>query len=154
MLIQRESKLLQKLDIPCRLRVVLGILIIDIQAIQAIILQQLHAALDELCPPRRVHDDGVERRRVRPSADGEQELEVAVGLLEEVYGLEVAVEVGPHVVPGVAGVVDVRVRPGVREDHLSCVGVEVGEGVENVPVNASERTAEVHIGDPGEAGRT
>ena len=75
----------------------------------------------------------MEGRTVRPAADRQQHLQVTMLLLQLVYGLEVAVQVLALVVPGIGRVVDLLVRPCVREEDLSCVGLQIGEGIEDVP---------------------
>ena len=54
-------------------------------------------------------------------------------LLQVVDGLEVAIEVLAIVVPGVTGIVDVLVRPGIGEKDFPCVSFQIREGIENVP---------------------
>jgi hypothetical protein len=62
---------------------------------------------------RRRDDDRVERGRIRPSANRQQELEVAILLLQKIDLLKVAIEVVADVVPRVALVVDVLVCPDI-----------------------------------------
>ena len=57
---------------------------------------------------------------------------MAVLLLQVVDGLEVAIQVLAIVVPGVARIVDVLVRPSIREKHFPSVSLQVCECVENV----------------------
>lgn len=52
---------------------------------------------------------------VGPATDGEEDLELAVSLLEEEELLDAAVDIGPRVVPGVGRIVLVRVRPGIGQ---------------------------------------
>lgn len=75
----------------------------------------------------------MEGRRVRPASDGQEDLEVAVLLLQLVDGLEVAVQVLARVAPRVPGVMDLLVRPGVREEDLAAVGPYVCKCIEDVP---------------------
>lgn len=131
--IKRLPQLSQQTHIPPRLLVIPRVLVIHIQPIQPVILQYPHRALHKHRPFLRAHHDRVHRRGIRPPADADQDFEVAVLLLEEVYGFEVPVEVRGGLVPGVAGVVDVFVGPGVGDDDFAGGGY-VGEGVEDVSV--------------------
>src|SRR5262249_44906017 len=63
---------------------------------------------------------GSEVGAIGPAADGEENLEVAVTLLQQVELLEAAIQVGANVVPRVALPVDVGVGPGVREMAVAC----------------------------------
>ena len=56
---------------------------------------------------------------IRPPSDGEQYFDVTVLFLKVVDCFEVAVEVVPDIIPRVAGIVDVLVRPRIREDDLA-----------------------------------
>jgi len=61
----------------------------------------------------------VKFRGIRPPSNGEQHFDVTVLFLEVVDCFEVAVEVVPDIIPRVAGIVDVLVRPRIREDDLA-----------------------------------
>lgn len=79
-----------------------GILPIDVDAVEAEVLDELDAALGEALAAGwgggwRVEVFG--RVGVRPAADGEEHFEVAVALLEQEELLDAAVDVGAHVVP-------------------------------------------------------
>ena len=69
---------------------------------------------------------------VGPAADGEEDFELPVALLEQEELLRAAVDVGAGVVPAVGRVVLVGVGPGVGEVDLAGLGAEVGEGVQDV----------------------
>lgn len=71
----------------------------------------------------------MDRGGVRPSPDAEQNLKLTVLLLEVINGLEVAVEVVTDVIPGIAGVMDVLVRPQIGEVNFSSVRFNVGKCV-------------------------
>jgi len=79
-----------------------GILPVDVDAVEAEVLDELDAALGEALAAGwgggwRVEVFG--RVGVRPAADGEEHFEVAVALLEQEELLDAAVDVGAHVVP-------------------------------------------------------
>lgn len=52
--------------------------------------------------------------------------------LELVEGLEIAIEISTAIVPGVARVVDILVRPEVGEEDLTGVCPNVGECIQDV----------------------
>ena len=96
-----------------------GILPVDVDAVEAEVLDELDAALGEALAAGwgggwRVEVFG--RVGVRPAADGEEHFEVAVALFQQEELLDAAVDVGAHVVPRVAGVVLFDVGPGIRHD--------------------------------------
>ncbi len=57
---------------------------------------------------------------------------MAICFLEVVYRLEVAVKVGPHVIPGIAGIMDILVSPGIGQGDCACGWGDVGKGVQDV----------------------
>jgi len=126
-LVQQQQKLLPLLR-------VLGILPIYIDPIEAQILDQLDAAIREPLAALGRRGRGIEVLLlvgIRPPANREQHLEIAVLPLQQVQLLEVAVEIVALVVPRVAVIVDLDVGPGVGEDHFA-VGTVVAEAVEHV----------------------
>lgn len=92
---------------------VLRVLPVDVQPVETEVFEQLDSARGEAlaacfgrCGLREVGGVG-------PAADGEEDFEAAVALLEQVELLYAAVDVGAHVVPGVGRVVLFDVGPGV-----------------------------------------
>lgn len=79
-----------------------------------------------------IDDDGMERGRVGPASDREEDFEMSILLLEFKDGFEVAIEVVPAFIPGVAGIVDIFVRPDVGQEHLAGVSSHIGESVQDV----------------------
>lgn len=71
--------------------------------------------------------------RVRPSTDGQECLEMSVFFLQLVKCFEVAVEVLAGLIPGVARIVDVRVRPRVGDVDNTRVRSHIRESVQNMP---------------------
>jgi hypothetical protein len=134
MVIQRRSELFQKLYITPSLLIVRWIFIIDVQTIQAIVLQQLDRRLHKLGSERRRYNNRMERRRVRPPSDTEQYFQVPILLFEIIDGFEVSIQIVAAVVPGVAGVMDVLVSPWVGEEYLSRISFEVCERIQEVTV--------------------
>ena len=53
--------------------------------------------------------------RVGPTANGEQDLQLPILLLEQKQLLNTAIDIGTDVIPGVCGVVLLNVRPGVGQ---------------------------------------
>jgi len=113
-LLQRIEPLPQspeQLDIVTRLRIVLRVLKVDVEPVEAVVCDERDGALDEAGAACRGRDRAGEAAvlGVGPAADREEDLERAVALFEEVQLLEVAVQVGPaRVVPRVGPVVDLR----------------------------------------------
>ena len=77
------------------------------------------------------HGSG-EIRAVRPTADRQKDLEVAVALLVEVQLFETSVEIVASVVPRIRRPMLVGVRPAVGQEDLSGVILDVGKGVQDV----------------------
>lgn len=107
--VEALSELCEQLDVVLRLRGIGGVLPIDIQAIEAVVLEQLHGGAREGRAAGGGGCRGGEVGGVGPPADGEEGFEVTVAALEEGELFEAAVEVGAGVVPGVGGVVFVCV---------------------------------------------
>ena len=61
-------------------------------------------------------------------------LEIPMLLLEQVERLQVPIQIliGVLIIPIVARVVDLLVRPSVGQVHLATVGLDVGKGVEDM----------------------
>lgn len=57
---------------------------------------------------------------------------MSVLLLEFMDGFEVAIKVVPDVIPGVARVVDILVRPNVGQEYLAGVSSHVGKSVKDM----------------------
>lgn len=89
------------------------VLVIDIKAVQTVVLQQSDSRLHKIKACLGVDNDRVERGRVSPTSDREEDLEMSILLLEFIDGFEVAIKVVPDIIPGVAGVVYIFVRPNV-----------------------------------------
>ena len=74
----------------------------------------------------------MERGRIGPTSDGEENLEMSVLLLEFIDCFEVAIEIVAGFIPGIAGVVYVFVRPSVGQEHFATVSSDIGKGVKNM----------------------
>ena len=84
---------------------VLGVLPVDVEAVEAKVHDQLDGGLGECLAASWGGRGEGEVGGVGPSADGEEDFEVAVAFLEEVQLFYAAVDVGTGVVPGVGWVV-------------------------------------------------
>lgn len=149
--VELAARLLEEQVEVARLGVVLRVLPVDVEPVEAEVLEQLHGRLGEALAAGGRRGGRGEVGAVGPAADGEQDLEVAVALLEEVELLDAAVDVGADVVPGVARVVLLDVGPAVRHVsgrdvsffsvhggglvviiHFTGVRSHVGKGIEHV----------------------
>lgn len=109
-----------------------GILVVNVKAVETVVFQQSNSRLYKVVACVGVGDDRVERGRVGPTADREEHLEMSVLLLEFIDGFEIAIKVVPDIIPGVTGVVDIFVRPNIRQDHLAVFGSHVGERIKDM----------------------
>lgn len=57
---------------------------------------------------------------------------MSILLLEVINGFKVAIKIVPNVIPRVARVVYIFVRPNVGQKHLASVSSHVGESVKNM----------------------
>jgi hypothetical protein len=55
---------------------------------------------------------------------------MAVLFLEQIDGFEVAIQIGPDVIPGIARIMNVLISPEVRQRHFTRIGIHFGECVE------------------------
>lgn len=143
MAVQPHPQFSQKFDITPGLLVIRRILIIDIQAIQAIVFQQFDGRFHKPGSKQRRHNDGVERRGVCPTSDAEQHLQVSVRLFEIVNGFEVSVQVVAAVVPRVTRVMYVLVSPYVGQEHLASVRFKVCKCIKDM--TAPKRVSVVQL---------
>ncbi len=97
------AELAEEVDVPGGLGVVLGVLVVDVEPVEAVVLEELEAAPDELGALGWVDDDGVHAGAVCPAADAEEEFEVPVLFLDEVQSFEVSVEAEKALVVGRKG---------------------------------------------------
>ena len=128
------SDRLEKLQKLLALFRVLGILPVDVDAVEAQVLDQLDAAVGERLAALRCRSRGVEVLLlvgICPATNRKKDFQVAVLLLEKIELLQIPVEVVALVVPRVALVVDLDVGPFVRKEDFT-IGTIVAEGVEDV----------------------
>lgn len=118
--------------VTARLFLVLRVLVVDIEPIEAVIFEQPNGGCDKLRPQSGVDDDRVEMRGVGPTSNGEDDLEVTVLLLEFIDRLEVSIKVLAAIAPGIPGVMNVGIGPRVGKDYFPTIGLDVGERIENV----------------------
>ena len=97
--VERCTHLTQEVDVAPCLRIVLWVLVVDVETVKPKVFEQPDGRRHELGAQGRIDDYGMEARRVGPAADREEDLEVAVLLLEVVDRLEVAVQVLALVIP-------------------------------------------------------
>ena len=110
----------------------LGVLPIDVKTIEGKILEQGDSALSKLLPAFWGGSWHWEVGTVSPTANRQEDLQVAVALLVDVQLLQTAVEVVASVVPGVSRPVLVGVCPAVGQVDLAALGTNVGESVQNM----------------------
>lgn len=113
---------------------ILGVLPVDIDTVEAKILDESNARGSELlaaffgaCWLVKV----LVCVGVRPAADGEQDLEVAVRLLEEEKLLQVAIDIVARVLPGVTLPVLLDIGPLVGKDDFAVLTV-IRKGIQDV----------------------
>lgn len=70
-------------------------------------------------------------RRVGPSTNGQEDLEIAVALLLQEQLLDAPVDVVSHIVPRVIGIVLVGIRPRIGQENLASIP-DISKGVENM----------------------
>jgi len=92
---------------------------VNVETIKAPVLDELDGRRCEALASSLGGGDGGELGRVGPPTDGEENLQVAVLLFEEVQLLDAAVNVVPNVIPRVRGVVLLDIRPGIRPSAVS-----------------------------------
>lgn len=110
----------------------LGILPVNVQTIEGKILEQGDSALGELLPAFRGRGWHREVGTVSPTANRQEDFQVAVTLLVDVQLFQTSVEVVAGVVPGVSRPVFVGVCPAVGQVDLAALGTDVGESVRNM----------------------
>ena len=112
--------------------VVLWVLPVDIDTIQAEVFQQLDTASGKGATARLCGCWGGEIAGVSPAANGKEQLQISISLLQQVELLDAAVDVVAGVIPRISLVVLFYVAPTVCQVDFACLGTDVGEGVENV----------------------
>jgi hypothetical protein len=110
----------------------LGILPINVKAIEGEVLEQGDSALGKLLPAFRSRGWHWEVGTVSPTANRQEDFQVAVTLLVDVQLFQTSVEVVAGVVPGVSRPVFVGVCPAVGQVDLAALGTDVGESVQNM----------------------
>ena len=105
----------EEVDVGLGLSGVCGVFPVDVEAVEAEVFEELDGAVGEGLDLLGGVCGGGEVGGVGPAADGEEDVEVGVGLFEEVELLHAAVDVGADIVPGVGGVVLFEVGVGVGE---------------------------------------
>jgi hypothetical protein len=108
------------------------VLPIDVDAIKATVLQQLHAAVGKRLAALGSRGGLGKVGGVGPAANAQEHLHVAVPLFEEVELLDAAVHIVAGVIPRVSGVVLVRVGPRIGQIDFASLRADIGEGVEDV----------------------
>jgi hypothetical protein len=110
----------------------LGILPVNVKAIEGKVLEQGDSALGKLLPAFRGRGWHWEVGTVSPTANRQEDFQVAVTLLVDVQLFQAAVEVVAGVVPGVSRPVFVGVCPAVGQVDLAALRTDVGESVQNM----------------------
>jgi hypothetical protein len=110
----------------------LGILPVNVQTIEGKVFQQGDSALGKLLPAFRGRGWHREVGTVSPTANRQEDFQVAVVLLVDVQLFQTAVEVVAGVVPGVSRPVFVGVCPAVGQVDLAAFGTDVGKSVQNM----------------------
>lgn len=110
----------------------LGVLPIDVKTIEGKVFEQCDSTLSKLLPAVWGGSWHWEVGTVRPTANRQEDFQVAVTLLVDVQLLQTAVEVVASVVPGVSRPVLVGVCPAVGQVDLAALGTDVGESVQNM----------------------
>lgn len=105
---------------------------LSMHTIKTKILHQLNGSRSKVSPARRSGCRLGKVRRVRPTTDRQQNLQLAVLLLQQEELLHAAIHISTDVVPGVGIIVLVSVGPSVTQINLSGIWVNIGKGIQHV----------------------
>ena len=114
--VEASAQILEQTDHLGGLFGTVDVFVIDIETVKAEVGHQLHCGGHELAPLGLGGQHGAKVHPVGPSTNGENSLEVAVGLLEEVQLLDVSIDVGAGGGVIVAGVGILQVGPLIAQD--------------------------------------